>query len=503
MTKPRLPLYEQIYRDVREQVLSGGLTPGARLASSRAMAQSLGVSRFTVVAAIERLLAEGYLVSRHGSGTFVVSTLPERRMQAAPSSSRRRAAPPAAAAPTLSQRGASLSAVVITGPRLEQHEPRPFRPRRPALDLFPVRLWAQLVRQQWKHCRHQHLDYGDPAGYRPLREAIAAHIAGSRGVRCQWEQVIVTSGAQQAFDVLFRLLIDPGDAVWMEDPGYLDVRAALIGAGAAIVPVPVDDEGLDVAEGRRRAPDARLVVVSPSHQYPTGATLSATRRADLLAWARQRNAWIVEDDYDSYFRYRGRPISALQRLDHEDADDHGAEPRVIYVGTFSKTMFPSLRLGFCIVPTSLVASVSNARAVADRNSPIADQAALAEFIAEGHYDRHLRRVRLAYEERHAAMRQYFSRSLADEITLAPAAAGTHVLGWLNERHYRARQRQSAAARIAAAALADGIVVFPLSRYTVSAPQRDALVLGYGGLSPRHIANGVERFARLLARARRA
>jgi GntR family transcriptional regulator/MocR family aminotransferase len=283
----------------------------------------------------------------------------------------------------------------------------------------------------------------------------------------------------------------------MEEPGYLDVRAALVGAGARLVPVPVDGDGLDVAAGVRLAPEARLAVVSPSHQYPTGATLSASRRAALLEWARSAGAWIVEDDYDSYFRYRGRPLPALHRFD-ADRSGSAVAPRVLYVGTFSKTMFPALRLGFCVVPEMLVDAVANARAVAGRNSPIADQAALAEFIAEGHYDRHLRRVRLVYQERHEAMLEAFRRKLAGAVTLSDASAGTHVLGWLAPGHGAGESR---AAIVSRAAAADDLVVFPLSRYCLAPPARDALVLGYGGLTPRRIAAGADRLARTIDRLR--
>jgi GntR family transcriptional regulator / MocR family aminotransferase len=510
------PMYEQLYLELRDQIVRGLLPSGARLASTRALAAGLGVSRFTVVTAMERLLAEGYLATRRGAGTFVVDTLPEQVMRPSrraprprrPASSLTSALAPAQAPaltvgpPVLSARGRALSAVIITGPRMERDEPRPFRPRRPALDMFPVRRWARLVGRQWRTCSHQQLDYGNPAGYRPLREAIAEHINVTRGLRCVPEQVVVTSGAQQAFDIVFRLLIDPGDRVWMEEPGYLDVRAALISAGATLVPVPVDDHGLDVAAGTRQASNARLAVVSPSHQYPTGATLSASRRAALLEWARGARAWVVEDDYDSYFRYRGRPFSALQRFDTDVAAAHGASPCVIYVGTFSKTMFPSLRLGFCVVPPSLVDAVANARAVADRNSPIADQAALAAFIAEGDYDRHLRRLRLVYQERYEAMRVHIARELGGVITLAPALAGTHVLGWADHAWMGRALPDEWAMRVSRAASQHDLVIFPLSRYTLTPPVRDALVLGYGGLTPERIAIGAQRLARVIEGERR-
>jgi GntR family transcriptional regulator/MocR family aminotransferase len=493
-----LALHEQLYEGLRHQIVSGRLRPGSRVASTRTLASEVGVSRFTVVTAIERLLAEGYLLSRRGLGTFVANVLPEQLMRPARVTRRRHdAAGTVTLAPPLSHRGRALSAVVITGPRFARSEPRAFRPRRGALDIFPFSTWARLLRRQWRTYDHQLLDYGDPGGYGPLREAIAAHISVARGVTCAARQVIVTSGGQQAFDILFRLLLDPGDRAWIEEPGYLDVRAALVGAGAQLVSVPVDGHGLDVDEGIRRAPDARLAVVSPSHQYPTGVTLSATRRAALLDWARTSGAWLVEDDYDSYFRYRGRPLSALQRFDDDGARAADVAPRVLYVGTFSKTMFPSLRLGFCIVPESLVDAVENARAVADRNSPIADQAALAAFIADGHYDRHLRRLKQTYQERYEAMHASFTRRLQGAVTLSVASAGTHLLGWLDRDIAGRSGGTTAAVRIGRAAAAEDLVIFPLSRYCLERPARDALVLGYGCLTPRRIAAGVERLARVI------
>jgi GntR family transcriptional regulator/MocR family aminotransferase len=493
-----VPIYEQIYRSLRDAVVRGSLRAGTRIASSRALALDLAVSRFTVVAAIDRLSAERYLVARHGAGTFVADALPEQSMVAAAPASPRAGDTAASAAPRLSARGAALSAVVITGPRRE-HGPRPFHPRRPALDVFPVRVWARLLARHWRAPRLQDLDYGDPAGYAPLRRAIAEHISVSRGLQCDACQVIVTSGAQQAFDMLFRLVIDPGDRVWMEEPGYLDVRAALVGAGAAIVPVPVDGQGIDVGAGIAAAPDARLAIVSPSHQYPTGATLSAPRRAALLEWARRTNAWIIEDDYDSYFRYRGRPVPALQRFDRDSGDRQPA--RVIYVGTFSKTMFPSLRLGFCVVPDALVESASNARAVASRNAPIGDQAALAAFILEGHYDRHLRRARLVYQERHDALCEAICRNLGGVLTLTAATAGTHVLAWFQRGQRLLPDDGRRAVTVARAAADADLVVFPLSRYCLEPPSRDGLVLGYGAVSTRQIAAGAKALARVIERVR--
>jgi GntR family transcriptional regulator/MocR family aminotransferase len=482
------PLYEQLYRGLRDQILRGRLRRGGRLASTRRLADHLAVSRFTVVTALERLLAEGYLEARGGSGTFVTQTLPEQFIRAPV---RRRASPaPRGVRPSPSRRGAGLSSLPITGPRPD--EPRAFQSRRGPLDVFPVRAWAAIVRRLWRRSGYGFLEYGEPAGYRPLREAIADHISETRAVRCEPHQVIVTCGAQQAFDLLCRVLLDPGDRAWIEEPGYLDVRAALLAAGATLIPVRVDAEGMRISDGIRLARDARLAVVSPSHQYPAGVTLSATRRVELLNWARAAGSWIVEDDYDSYFRYAGRPMSALQGVDRLSDPAH-----VIYVGTFSKTVFPSLRLGFCVVPDTLVETVVNARAVADRNSPIIDQAALTEFITSGQYERHLRRVRTVCEERYQAMRTHLGRVLGDQLALSDASAGTHLLAFFkdNLRHDPRR-----AIRVAAAAAAEGLIVFPLSRYCLAPPATDGLVLGFGGVSPRRIAAGAELLKKAIRRA---
>lgn len=486
-----MPLYEQLYLELRRQILRGQLRRGARLASTRDLARHLAISRFTVVTALERLLAEGYLLTRAGAGTFVAATLPDRAMRP---DTRRSPAPRGDDVPAaLSSRGHRLQLLRVTGPRPE--EPRAFQPRRAPLDLFPVRAWSALVRRLWKQSGYRQLEYGEPAGDRPLREAIAAHISVTRAVRCDPDHVIVTSGSQQAFDLLFRVLLDPGDRAWIEEPGYLDVRAALLAAGAELVPVPMDRDGIVVSEGRRLARFARLAVVSPSHAYPSGVTMSAARRMELINWARSAGAWIVEDDYDSYFRFAGRPMSALQGM---ESAGHGAH--TIYVGTFSKTVFPSLRLGFCVVPDSLIEAVTNARAVADRHSPIIDQTVLAEFISSGHYDRHMRRLRVACQERHEAMQHAFARVLGDRLTLTRMSAGTHVIGRFPAEWLAADP--GLPARVAALAAEEGVIVFALSRYCVNPPAQDALVLGFGGLSPRRIAAGAEKLVGIVRRARR-
>lgn len=468
------PLHRQLYDALRDAVLSGHLAPGARLASTRTMAADLGVSRNTVMAAFEQLLAEGYLEGRVGAGTFVTRTLPDHTLRA-------RARPVAAKVRRARGRGLSSRGRVLVSspvPPTRAGPPRPFRVGTPAIDEFPIDAWSRLVTRHWRAGGGRELlGYGDPAGYRPLREAIAVHLAVARGVRCDPDQVVIVSGSQQALDLTARLLVDDGDRVWIEDPGYTGARASIASSGARLVPVPVDAEGIDVAEGVRRAPDAAMAYVSPSHQYPVGATLSLARRLALLEWARDAGAWILEDDYDSEFRYAGRPLAALQGLD--------ADGRVIYLGTFSKVMLPSLRIGYMVLPPDIVDAFVTARAVSDRHSPAIEQAALAEFIGEGLLERHIRRMRMLYADRQAALLDAARRHLGEAIDLRPAHAGMHLTGFLP-----AGSDDGALAR---AALEADVEVAALSSYAIEA-RRPGLVLGYACATPAEIRAAVRRLA---------
>ncbi|MGH3145626.1 MAG: PLP-dependent aminotransferase family protein, partial [Rubrobacter sp.] len=352
------PYYRQLYEGVRSAILSGLLPVGTRLPSTRTLATELGVSRTTAVTAFDQLLAEGYLEGKVGSGTFVAGSLPDDLL-----SVRERVeceSGPARSGRRLSGRGAMLAATPATAVR-DRGSPRAFRPGVPALDEFPYAVWRRISGKVWRRPSGGLLGYGDPAGYWPLREAISGHLRTARGVRCLPEQVIVVSGSQQALDLAARVLLDPGDAVWVEDPGYTGARGALSGAGARLVPVPVDGEGLEVEKGIEREPDARLACVTPSHQYPLGVTMNLGRRLVLLGWAGSSGAWVVEDDYDSEYRYTGRPLEALQGLDTGE--------RVLYVGTFSKVLFPALRLGYLVVPPDLIEAFTSARELTDRHPP--------------------------------------------------------------------------------------------------------------------------------------
>jgi GntR family transcriptional regulator/MocR family aminotransferase len=474
-------MYRQVYDAVRAAVLSGRLPAGTRLPPQRDLARELGVSRNTVMLAFEQLTVEGYLEGRVGAGTFVTQTLPDDLLQV------RRPAPAARAnarstSRGLSRRGRMLAKNEVSLPLAG--EMRPFRIGMPDPRAFPFHEWARIISRLWRNPPQELVRYGDPAGYGPLREAIAAYAAAARGVRCDPSQVIVVSGSQQALDLAARLLLDPGDEVWVEDPGYIGAGAALRAAGAELRPVPVDNQGLRVDEGERTAPLARAAYVTPSHQFPLSVTMSLPRRLALLKWAAAHGAWILEDDYDSEYRYEGRPLASLQGLDQHD--------RVIYIGTFSKVMFPSLRLGYAIVPAELAEAFARARAAADRHPPTVDQAALAEFIAQGHLGRHIRRVRALYQERRDLLCELARRELAGALDVLAPDTGMHTVGWLPPR-----VNDGAASKRAFAA---GVDAPPLSAYRHTAGGRGALLLGFSAYDARELAAGVHKLAEALGRS---
>jgi GntR family transcriptional regulator/MocR family aminotransferase len=365
----------------------------------------------------------------------------------------------------------------------------------PDLAAFPSGVWSRLWARRWRRPPRALLDYADPAGYWPLREAIADYLRTVRAVRCDAEQVLIVSGSQQGLDIAARVLLDVGDEVWMEDPGYGGARGALIAAGARVQPVPITSTGLDVEAGRATAPRARLVYVTPSHQYPLGVAMPLGRRLALLEWARQADAWVLEDDYDSEYRYTNRPLAALQGL-----DDDG---RVIYLGSFSKVLFPGLRLGYVVVPRGLVAAFGATRALVDRHAPTLDQAVLADFMVEHHFERHVHRMRALYAERQATLVAAAQEHLGGLLEVGPADTGMHLVGWLvgqagDGSGWRTGQAGDGSDRLAAErAWAAGVEVQALAAYTWGRPVRPGLVLGYAAVAPEEIRRGVARLAQAL------
>jgi len=469
------PLFRQLYARLKDAILHGGLAPGARLPATRELAQQLGVSRQTVIAAYEQLTAEGYLRGGVGQGTFVDAALPAAGSGPARANGAFDTAP--AAPRPLPPRGMAMASSMA---RVRHHHGplRAFRPSMPGLDLFPFEVWRKLEAHHWRR-RTLPLGYGAAAGHAPLRELLCAYLNASRGVRCTPEQIIVTTGSQQALYLLAQLLLAPGEGVWLESPGYQGAAAPFEVAGARMCLVPVDAEGMDVAHAAARYPDAAMVFATPSHQLPLGVTMSLARRLELLRWAEANRAWIVEDDYDSEYRYTGPPLASLQSLDRAGC--------VIYVGTLSKVLFPGLRLGYIVAPPSLAEPLAQAKAVVDRHSPVVPQAVLADFIRQGHFARHIRRTRDAYAERRAAMLESLEARLGGMLACGPADAGldvcVHLTGALGEA--------PAAARAAAA----GIDLRPLSYYAHpdAGPECAAppgLLLGFSAFAPAQIRAGM-------------
>jgi GntR family transcriptional regulator/MocR family aminotransferase len=474
------PLYRQLYEGFREAILAGRLGAGQRLPSTRGLAGELQISRLPVLTAFEQLLAEGYFETRAGAGTFVAHSLADPRP--VPGGRAGGRTPPSRQEPRSGPRAVAAN----PGLPLARQEPwlqgwGAFRVSQMAVDHFPLQVWSSLVARHGRNPRASQMLYGDPMGDRRFRETLAAYLRTSRGVRCEADQILVTSGSQQALTIAARVLLDPGDEVWVEEPGYPGARDALAIAGARLVPVPVDEEGLDVAAGIARSPRARAACVTPSHQYPLGATLPASRRLQLLDWAQRSGAWILEDDYDSEYRYESQPIAALQGLDRDS--------RVIYIGTFSKVLFPALRVGYLVVPADLVSRFAALRAAIDDFPSTLYQAVLTDFLAEGHFARHLRRMRLLYRERRGALVEALRSEPGTAFQVLGERAGMHLTAIL-EPGARDRQISEQAAR-------QGLWAMPLSSCYLGEPSHPGLVLGYGGTGIPEILDGVRRLGRLL------
>jgi GntR family transcriptional regulator/MocR family aminotransferase len=463
------PLYRQLYGHLRAAILDGRLGAGSRLPASRPLAADLGVSRNTVTAALDQLIAEGYVESREGSGTRVALPSPslvgkrtERKDRGRRSVSRR------------AGQSTSWEAPILRGSFL------PFAPGMPALDAFPARDWSRLLARRWRHPGRDLMAGHDAAGYLPLRTAIAEHLGHVRGVRCTAENVVVVSGSQQGLDLTAQVLLDPGDLVMVEDPGYGGLKGVLRACGAEPAPVPVDDSGFDPLLAERLWPSARFACVTPSHQFPSGATMPVDRRLALIDWAARKDGWIVEDDYDSDFRYGGRPLAALQGLDGGN--------RTIYCGTFSKSMFPALRLGWLVVPSDLLPAFLAVRRLADMAPSALTQAAMADFMAEGLFAAHLRRTRLLYAERRQCLLAAAAQSLSGLADVVAGEAGTHAIAWLPD----GKDDRT----IAAAAHLQGLAPVALTQYRLHSG-RPGLILGYGNTPVESILPAIQTLARVL------
>ena len=511
--RPGAPLYRWLYEELRSAILAGHLRPGGRLPATRELAAQYGLARPTIVTAFEQLKSEGYVEGKIGSGTYVSQTLPEELLQAPRAGSleqahgrkirlsayaqrlrfirgrggqARKAGSSTARSDSRSESGRfarndkRIEDKVHTTP-LRGARPRParaFRGGEPALDVFPTELWAQVAARRLRRVSTNLLAGGEALGYRPLREAVAEYLNTSRGVKCSAEQVLIISGVQEALDRAAHLVLDPGDPVWMEEPGYPGAASTFHAVGARICPVRVDSQGLDLETGQRRWPRPRLVYVTPAHQFPLGVTMSLRRRLSLLEWARRSRTVIFEDDYDSEYRYSGRPIPALQGL-----DENGM---VVYAGSFSKVLFPALRLGYMVVPAGLMDYFEAMLSLTIRHAPLLEQLVLTDFMTEGHFGRHLRRMRQVYGERLSALLEEARQRLAGLLEISNVEAGLQTAGWL----CGGINAESAAA----VAAERNIDVIPMGRYRCDRVVPEGLQLGFAAIETKEIRRGVRELA---------
>ena len=464
-------MWRWLYTELRSAIIDGRLKSGARLPSTRNLAAQYGLARGTVVAAFQQLQTEGFVSSEVSAGTFVVPapgwemTSPTKQR---PSRSRQ-----VISRATIAKRAQSLLKTTFFLPASHSIG-KAFRGYEPAIDLFPVELWARIAARVYRKAPRSLYGQGDAGGYPPLRRAIAEYVGHSCGVRCSAEQIIVTSGAQQALDLLARVLLDPGDEVWMEDPGYPGASQAFQSAGASVIPIPVDGEGIDVAGAIKSSPAARVVYVTPANQFPLGTVMSAERRVELLSWTARAGAWIIEDEYDAEYRYSGKPIASLHSLDRSGS--------VIYVGTFTKMLFNALRIGFIVVPERLVEAFRIARSFIDRHAPTLDQAILTEFINEGHFGHHVRKMRQVYSDRSQLLTEEANRRLSGLLDVEHAQSGMRTVAWI-KTGVPEMVLTRRAERL-------GLEVAPISSYVSKYEQKPALMLGFAGCNENEIKRGV-------------
>ncbi len=469
LSKDSGPRFRQIYLWLRQAILDGTFQPGDRLPATRDLAEQLHVSRTMVLLAYDQLLAEGFVEGRHGSGTYISRALGR--------SSRKKAE--RLAKPSLSRFGSAAESVVaklnLSGRRSAAARYN-FGLGRAAVAEFPFEAWRRILIRRAREAPVAELDYGPSAGSLSLREAIADHLRRSRAVICDASQVIVVNGSQQALDLVSRILLERGDRVVIEEPHYVGARDVFLACGARLHPVPVDREGLRVDRLPERA---RLAFVTPSHQFPTGAILPLSRRLKLLEWAKRTDAMVIEDDYDGEFHYEGQPVESLQGLDTEE--------RVLYIGTFSRTIFPALRIGYLVAPKSLVSTFTAAKWLCDRHTPTLEQETLAEFLVSGAYERHLRRMRRMNTVRRKALLDSIEKYLGDSVEVTGDGAGAHVILWLDRRD----SAESLITRI----VAQGVGVHGIAQNYLKPTSRIGLMLGYSRLTESEIREGIRRLAK--------
>ena len=468
------PIYRQLDASLRRLILGGTLATGQKLPSTRELARDLGISRITVKSVYEQLVAEGYAEARTGAGTYVAQGL---EIESAPKIQRTRRTSNLPDV-EISKRARGIMSSEATA---RYGETSAFRPGVPALDLFPVKIWNRYLLQAMQSDQRHHLSYGALGGSPDLRASIARHLNDARGMQVDTEQIIITSGAQQAFVLIAFVLLNQGDTVWYEDPGHIAGRDVMQIMGAKIAPVPIDREGIDLSYAIENHQAPSIIFTTPSHQQPLGTTMSLVRRLTLLNYAQENDAWIIEDDYDSEFRYRGRPLPALSALD--------SERRVFYVGTFSKSMFAAMRLGYLVVPPGLTESFAKASNLLGHGASAIVEQALAGFMDDGRFVEHIRKMRRVYRERRDILFDCLTRECSDFLEPEATDAGMHIVAWLRNGLYDQEVHESL--------LGAGIESLPLSVYCVNPPERQGIVLGFCGASEKHIPPLVQRMAKTL------
>jgi len=470
LSKGAGPISRQVYLGLRGAIVQGTFRPGDRLPATRDLAEQLGVSRTVVLFAYDQLLSEGFVEGRPGSGTYASNIFNANPRTAADSARLRLSG--------FGKAAAAASSTVDFPKRRQTSLRYDFAYRRSGVDEFPFEVWRRILMRRARKASVRHFDYGPAAGSLALREAIAIHLRRSRAAVCDASQVIIVNGSQQALDLAARVLMERGDSVVVEDPQYQGAREVFRAAGARLHPVSVDRDGLNPAKLPR---SARIAFVTPSHQFPTGAILPLARRLALLEWAKKADAVVIEDDYDGEFRYEGQPVESMQGLD--------TEGRVIYLGTFSRTIFPALRIGYLIAPKSLVPAFTSGKWLCDRHTATLEQETLAEFISSGAYERHLRRTRRANAVRRAALLEATHKYLR-EVEVTGDGSGTHVVLWPNPSI-------SEEDLIARAAIQD-VGVYGIAKYFLKTPKNPGLMLGYSGMNDEQIREGVRRLAKAIA-----
>jgi len=464
------PAYYQMYDSIRSAILEKRFNPGEKLPPTRSIAKFCKVSRSTVQNAFDLLMAEGYIYGQAGSGTFVCNNLPEKFLTVKPSTSSIAEDP---IMPEFSDFAKRLDNSIFKNYRYTRF--KPFQVGIPSLKDFPYELWSKIALKSAKDLSHPRMGYSDPRGLLKLREMIALYLRQSRGVKCEAERIIIINGSQQAVVLAGKMFLNSDDEIIVEDPTYQGALEAFKTTGAKITYIPVDSDGIDVDKIRQSGTNAKLIYSTPSHQFPLGPTMSLKRRLELLQWAASNSALILEDDYDSEYRYTGNPLSALQGM----AD----KSPVIYIGTFSKVLYPGLRLGYMVVPENLVEPFSVAKTIFDRNAPMLEQLILARFMEEGHFGRHLRRMRVIYEERQQVLIDEFNRHLADFGTMNSCHAGLHLIAHLHSDYKDVDLQQKAATvNVHAAAL---------SNYCSGRDDLNGLLFGYSGFDQGEIESSME------------